>query len=88
MSPEMRQICAARTPEDQRQFDVDALTRILATRGVLRRSLERCPGCDAYRVRTEACLMCGVVGERNKDVRTRIPSVEELELDAMAGRGL
>lgn len=46
-----------RTSEEQRQFDVDALTRILEAKGLPRRRLERCPRCDAYRVHGEACVM-------------------------------
>ena len=48
-----------REPEAQRQFDIDALTRILDGRGVPRRMLERCGQCDAYKVKAELCPMCG-----------------------------
>lgn len=47
-----------RTPEEQRQFDVDALIRILAQQaGIPRRNLERCKKCDAYRVRGADCVI-------------------------------
>lgn len=47
-----------RTPEEQRQFDVDALIRILEQQaGIPRRNLERCKKCDAYRVRGADCVI-------------------------------
>lgn len=48
-----------RTPEEQRQFDVDALIRIIEQQaGFPRRNLERCRKCDAYQIRGKSCVMC------------------------------
>jgi hypothetical protein len=47
-----------RDAEAQRQFDLDAFKRILEHRGVPGWMLERCPVCDAYKVKAEPCLTC------------------------------
>jgi hypothetical protein len=47
-----------RNAEAQRQFDLDAFKRILEHRGVPGWMLERCPVCDAYKVKAESCLTC------------------------------
>lgn len=84
MSPEMRKICFQRTPQEQRTFDVDALTKILEAHGVPRRTLERCPACDAYKVRTEVCPMCGESSAKRFSPPSKLIAVETLEDDYVA----